>query len=407
MHISRGHSLPNARECVCNQQAPDARGLAPVLGTILLVAGCATSAQRLRDSQLAPFLAAPRLEIQQLYEDERFPNIVVTRAGTLLATWGQTSVRVRRSTDGGATWGADVTVADPGFHGGGTTVDQRSGDIFAFAEGGHPPALVTQYRSTDDGLTWQAEAALIQPDRLGHSPSMHMNEHGITLLRGPHAGRLVRPTRWYAGKNERARWPLHYTNAIYSDDGGASWRTSDPFPENGTGEAALVQLWDGRIYYNSRVHWDARPNNTRRRAAWSEDGGATWVDWRIVEALPDGHQQRSYGCMGGLTRLPVDGADILVFSNLDTEAPKRERISVWASFDGGRTWPVKRLIFAGASAYSSLAAGRAGTPSEGWIYLHFEGGQPEGGGSSVARFNLAWLLEGERTGDGELPEFGS
>ena len=105
--------------------------------------------------------------------------------------------------------------------------------------------------------------------------------------------------------------------------------------------------------------------------------------------------------MGGLTRLPVEEHDILVFSNIDTDQPKRERATVWASFDGGQTWPVKRLVYKGPSAYSSMNVGRYGTPSEGWIYLHFEGGPK--GGSNVARFNLAWLLDGELTGDGEVP----
>ena len=105
--------------------------------------------------------------------------------------------------------------------------------------------------------------------------------------------------------------------------------------------------------------------------------------------------------MGGLTRLPIKGEDILIFSNIDTENPRRERGTVWASFDGGKTWPVKRLVFEGASAYSSMTSGRPGTPTEGMIYLHFEGGPK--GGSTVARFNLTWLMKGERTGDGELP----
>ena len=99
--------------------------------------------------------------------------------------------------------------------------------------------------------------------------------------------------------------------------------------------------------------------------------------------------------------LPVTDRDILIFSNIDTEQPKRERATVWASFDGGKTWPVKRLVYDGPSAYSSLAAGRPGTPSEGLIFLHFEGGPK--GGSQVARFNLAWLLEGELTRDGKIP----
>jgi len=360
----------------------------------------ASAEERPLEGDVEAFLAAPQFHVEPLFDDERFPNITVTREGTVLATWGNRHVRARRSEDGGKSWGEPITIANPGFQGGGTTVDETTGDILAFVEVDHPPAPLTIYRSEDDGKTWHAqEGTSILPNSLGHLPSMHMNEHGITLRHGPHQGRLLRPTRYYAGGNKRSLWPHHYTNAIYSDDGGKTWQTSEPFPEKGTGEAALAELFDGRIYYNSRVHWPERPKNTRRRQAWSEDGGKTWKDWSVVEALPDGHQHRSYGCMGGLVRLPVAGKDILVFSNLDTDRPKRERVTVWASFDGGKTWPVKRLVHDGPSAYSSLTAGRPGTPSEGSIYLHFEAGQ----GSRVARLNLAWLIEGEPTGDGEQP----
>ena len=355
------------------------------------------------EGKLAPFLGEPAFSQRALFESERFPNIVVTKRGTVLATWGNKQVQVCRSEDGGETWQTPITIAKPGFQGGGTTVNETNGDVLAFVEAHHPPADLVLFRSRDDGKTWSKQDMTLHPDSQQHQPSMHMNEHGITLRHGKYAGRLIRPTRWYAGKNDRSLWPEHYTNAIYSDDGGKSWSTSEPFPENGTGEAAIVELSDGRLYYNSRVHWQERPDNTRRRAAWSEDGGQTWQDWRVVHVLPDGHQHRSYGCMGGLTRLPVDGKDILVFSNLDTPNAKREKITVWASFDGGKTWPLKRLVHDGPSAYSSLASGRPGTPSEGWIYLHFEGGTD--GGSRVARFNLSWILDGVATGDGTLPEW--
>ena len=43
-----------------------------------------------------------------------------------------------------------------------------------------------------------------------------------------------------------------FSCAIYSDDGGATWQVSGFFPEGYTEEAALVELHDGRIYYNSR-----------------------------------------------------------------------------------------------------------------------------------------------------------
>ena len=372
-----------------------------LIATGLLAFASTLHGQHPLEGKIDAFLTQPKLEIKQVFKQERFPNIVVSMKGTLIATWGNKSVVARRSEDGGATWGEVITISNPGFHGGGTTVDEKTGDILAFVEERHPPAPFKMFRSQDDGKTWQAEQPKIIPDSKGNMPSMHMNDHGITLRHGEHAGRLVRPSRFYGKKNHRDEWPNHYTNAVFSDDHGKTWHTSEPFPENGTGEATVAELSDGRIYYNSRIHWDKRPNNTRRREAWSHDAGKTWKDWRIIEALPDGHQHRSYGCMGGLVRLPVKGKDILIFSNIDTKNPKRERATVWASFDGGKTWPVKRLVYDGGSAYSSLNAGRPGTATEGWIYLMFEGGP--GGGANVAKFNLSWLLKGESTGEGEIP----
>jgi sialidase-1 len=369
---------------------------------LLVLAGLAHAAPAV-EGKLEPFLGEPAMEMQQVFKGERFPNVVVALDGTVLATWGSKSVRVRRSEDGGKTWGEEIVIAKPGFHGGGTTVDETTGDILAFVEAGHPPAPLTVYRSRDSGKTWAAQQnTVVRPDSKGNVPSMHMADRGITLRHGEHKGRLLRPARSYGKGNQRSEWPNHYNTAVYSDDGGKTWQASDPFPENGTGEGTVAELSDGRVYYNSRVHWQERPKNTRRRCAWSHDGGQTWKDWQVVEVLPDGHQHRSYGCMGGLVRLPIAGRDILVFSNIDTSRAKRERATVWASLGGAKTWPVKRLVHDGPSAYSSLAAGRPGTPSEGWIYLHFEGGPK--GGSTVARFNLSWLLKGEPTGDGSIPK---
>ncbi len=343
-------------------------------------------------------------EVQPIFYNERFPNIVVAIDGTVVATWGSNSFRVRRSEDGGATWGPEINIVSPGIQGGGTTVDENSGDILVFAEKRHPIAPLMVFRSKDHGKTWTSDTVTIFPDDAGNIPSMHMNERGITLKRGEFAGRLIRPTRVYAGGNEREFWDLHYTNAILSDDGGKTWKTSAPFPAFGTGEAAIEELSDRSLYYNSRRHRSTDGLNPRMRyTARSFDGGQTWQDLSVSEELPDGSQHTDYGLMAGLVRLPLEGHDVLLFSNIDvpmetgeTEFPYEQRTSrrirgtVWASFDGGQSWPVKRLLEEGPFAYSSMTAGREGTPSEGLIYLLYESGQ----GAKIARFNLAWVTEG-------------
>ena len=354
------------------------------------------------DEKLESYLGDPVFDKKRLFSDQRYPNVVVSKKGTVIAVWGNSGVAIRRSEDGGKSWGEPINVSEKGYNGGGAIVDNDSGDMLLFVEERQPPAPLTVYRSKDDGLNWKSQKTVIEKDLNGNNPSMHMNESGITLMAGPKKGRLLRATRFYGSNEREAEWSKHYTNAIYSDDGGKSWKTSSPFPENGTGEAALVELSDGRIYYNSRVHWPERPNNRRRREAWSFDGGETWKDWKIVQALPDGDQGRAYGCMAGMTRIPSNDKDVIIFSNLDTDASHRERVTAWASLDGGKTWPVKRLVDGGRSGYSSLSVGRHGTPSEGWIYLHYEHDPFKG--SHMARFNLSWLLEGELTGNGDLPK---
>ena len=264
------------------------------------------------EGSIEPFLGEPKFESQQVFKGGRFPNVVVATDGTVLAFWD--GVKVRRSEDAGMTWGAEIVVGK-GFMGGGVTVNESNGEIFAFAGKSHPPTTDMLYRSQDHGKTWAVTEAVIKPDGKGNKPEMHMNEHGITLRHGEHKGRLLRATRWYAGKNDPSS--QHYTNAIYSDDGGKTWQTSDPFPANGTGEATLAELSDGRIYYNSRRHWAPKGENPRRRwTAWSDDGGEKWKECGICEILPDGDQVRDYGLMGGLVRLPVQGRDVLIFSNI-------------------------------------------------------------------------------------------
>jgi sialidase-1 len=382
-------------------------------GIAILLGGCAQSGIAPSDRAiLSQFLGDPTITIDPLFKGQRFPNIVTTLRGTLIASWGSTEFRVKRSINGGETWGPEIYLGG-GISGGGLTVDENTGNILAFSEAEHPPAQAMMYLSQDDGKTWQSSEPIIDADSVGNDPDLSMNEKGITLKSGPFKGRLIRPSRWYAGKNEKARWHKMYSNAIFSDDGGQSWSASQPFPALGTGEGAIVELFDGSLYYNSRRHWAPPEENSRRRwIARSYDGGESWTNLEIEKALPDGDQSRDYGLMGGLTRLPLHNNDILVFSNIDSNSNSSSRLpvqasrrngTIWASFDGGRTWPIKRLVSKEPFAYSALTVGAAGTASQGLIYLHFEDGVSKG--SSIAKFNLSWILGGESTSDGKLPHW--
>ena len=103
---------------------------------LLLLCGWAPSSRA--EDQLSAFLGAPAFETQRLFGDQRYPNVVVTAKGTVLAVWGNDGVVVRRSEDGGESWDAAVSVSEAGYNGGGVTVDDRSGDILVFVEDRQP-----------------------------------------------------------------------------------------------------------------------------------------------------------------------------------------------------------------------------------------------------------------------------
>lgn len=341
----------------------------------------------------------PIFDIQEIFDSQRFPSVVVGTDGTVMAFRAQNApMAVRRSEDGGETWGPIIQVGNDKAIMGAAIVDEGNGDILAF---NHFDVHRAMYRSKDHGKTWQTEETTIKPDLLGGVASSHGSDSGITLQHGPHKGRLILPARVLGPEisNDRKWWPYHYSTAIYSDDHGKTWHTSHPFPVLGTGEAAIAELSDGTIIYNSRMHM---ATDARRRIAYSKDGGDTWINPR-TSVLPDGPLGTNYGCMGGLIRIDHKGKDVLIYSNLDEPTSERRNLTIWVSTDGGETWPVSRVVYDGPAAYSSMAAGRPGTASEGMMYLMFEGG-PDGiyDGIHLARFNMAWVLgEDQKHADSE------
>jgi sialidase-1 len=340
----------------------------------------------------------PFFKVQDLYEggDKRIPNVVVATDGSVLA-FAKSGRLVRRSEDGGRTFSPAKEVGHDA--GGSAIVDTNTGDVMVVdSSSGH------LWRSSDHGETWKRVAVVVKPNPMGHGGPGNVpvqttcSESGITLQFGKHRGRLIMPARIQPphGNNDQEWWPYNYNTAIYSDDGGRSWQTSAPV-QSGTGEGTLAEISTGAIFYNSRSHMSV---DHRRQIAWSHDGGAMWVDWQVtIDLFEVGEPfyfkygtKPSYGCNAGMIRMPseaAEGKDVLLFSAPDNPGKSRHRMTVFASFDQGKTWPVKRLVSEGMSAYSSLAASPDGT-----IYLLFERGEKKlYDRMTLARFNLAWVTE--------------
>ena len=334
----------------------------------------------------------------------RSPNIIVAKDGTVLA-FARGCNSLRKSRDNGRTWSLEEDLTLRGISGSNVVLDDVTGDLLILSPQRSETSCL--FKSKDNGNTWIREEIVIKSNSMDHGAApgkVPINtgamSGGITLKYGEHKDRLIIPGRVQPpeGNNSQEYWMFNYNTSMYSDDRGKIWQVSEGIM-TGTGEGTLAELSDGRIYYNSRSHMST---DHKRRIAWSYDGGNRYVDWYVSDDLYETGEpfyfkygsKPSYGMCAGLVRIPdgVTGAkDVLLFSIPDWKGGWRYQMSVWASFNGTATWPVKRLVDQGPAAYSSLAAGKDGT-----IYLLYEGGEKKLYDEiNVAVFNLKWLMEGE------------
>jgi arylsulfatase A-like enzyme/predicted neuraminidase len=142
----------------------------------------------------------------------------------------------------------------------------------------------------------------------------------------------VHPVLW---RERRMIVPLYsdgYDLALMalSDDGGQTWRASQPLVSLGGVQPSLAKRRDGSLVALMR---DNGPPPQRALQATSTDGGETWSAVTDTD-IPN----------------PGSGLEVVVLKsgrwalvNNDTEQG-RHRLSVWLSDDEGRSWPWRRAI---------------------------------------------------------------
>jgi sialidase-1 len=356
-------------------------------GLLLLAVVCLARGAASEPMQAPVFIAG-----KDGYHTYRIPALIVTKVGTLLAFCegrkngqgdaGAIHLLLKRSTDNGKTWGKTQVVWEDGDNTCGNpcpVVERETGAILLLmthnlgsdkesqildgTSKGTRTVWVT--RSTDDGVTWSKPVEITKDVK---KPDWTWVATGPGVGIQTKSGRLVIPCDNYvAGSKERQ------AHVITSDDKGKTWKLGG-IVGPGCNESQVVELGDGSLHLNIRSY---RGNN-RRLVALSKDGGETWSkpteDETLIEPV----------CQASITRYPGDKGGLL-FAN--PASKKREKMTVRLSRDDGKTWPAAGLLYAGPSAYSSIAPLPDG--SIGCLYERGEKGPYEE--IVLARFPRDWL----------------
>lgn len=307
------------------------------------------------------------------YPHIRIPSILHIADGTLLAfaearqggDHAENDIVVKRSSDGGTTWGPLQVIDDQG----GDSLNDplpvevgfgpHAGRIYltymSFPQGCHTDCVEAGYgaRSSKNWLTWSDDrgaswskpidvTSIFRDETTNYAGSPGV---GIQLERGPFRGRIVFPQR--QGPIEAMR-----AYAVYSDDGGETWKRGEPAvnPEGGfsADEVSIVELEDGSILLNSRIHNGGPKRRLRGR---STDGGVTFGNLEVDDGLVSPH------CMGSIVLHQaadrgVEASRILYCGPwMET---RRAGGAVVASTDGGRTWGPPTILVPGGFAYSQM-----------------------------------------------------
>jgi len=305
------------------------------------------------------------------YHTYRIPALLVTGAGTVLAfcegrkhhshDTGDIDLLMKRSQDNGKTWSPAQIIWDDGTNTCGNPcpiLDRTTGVIWLLltwndGRDREPEIINGKSRDTrrvfltssqDDGATWALPQEIteeVKPARwtwYATGPGA-----GIQLERGPAAGRLIAPCD-HIEKESKA----YYSHVIYSDDHGATWQLGGRTPQPFVNECQAAELEDGRLMLNMR-NYDR--SHRLRQIAFSSDAGRTWHDQQFQSELIEPICQASLRRYRW-TRNGEKG--ILLFSNPASDS-SRTNMTLRASNDDGKTWPVFYRLHAGPSAYSDLA----------------------------------------------------
>ena len=328
------------------------------------------------------------------YNTFRIPSIITTDSGVVLAfaegrknsssDSGDIDLVLKRSIDGGKTWGDLIIIRDDSTNVCGNpspVIDRKTGKIFLLSTWNRGDDTESEIinmtsvdtrrvyvmNSIDEGLSWSKPIEITdkvkKPNWTWYATGP---VHGIQIREGSKKGRMIIPCDHIEANTKK-----YYSHIIYSDDGGSSWSIGGTTPQDQVNECSVAEIGKGKLILNMR-NYDRTQMN--RKISISNDYGESWGDIYDDKALVEPI------CQASILRYSFKGFgrnDLLFINPADKN--KRLNMTLRLSNDLGRTWKGEFLLHEGPSAYSDITKLRNGnvgclfeagknSPYEGIVY---------------------------------------
>lgn len=379
--------------------------------------------------------AEPLFETTRLFEltpknkpNYRIPAIICAPNGDILVICerrndgpgdiGNHDIVMKRSSDKGKTWSAEITILDDENRvctdlTVGLDRDTKKLWLF-FLKDKKQYAHMT---SMDNGVSWQGPVVIHDQvikqewqtlkgkdddDEPPGNPKSHMVqwEKGWTQRYGCgpgnamvqlESGRLLVPGRH---REDVGKGRLRsFAHCFYSDNHGSTWKLGGTIGPH-TSECQFVELNNGDVRVISRNESsEDSPDNLRHLTAISKDGGLTWGNLHRLEELIT---PRCHGCVERFD------AKRLLFSSPASPFRQKEHpygrynLTVRVSLDEGETWTAGRTIWPHPGSYSDIVV--LNDHTVGYVYERADKGSTHYWDElHFARFNMEWLTNGRET----------
>jgi sialidase-1 len=305
------------------------------------------------------------------------PQLVMTKNGSILSfcgarkcdpgrmgcedNTGRHDVIVKRSDDGGATFGNAALVHSESI--GNTTqvignpacvLDERTGRLHIFMCRNNSHVLLSY--SDNNGDSWAPPKDVTSMVKRQDWGWYATTFSGIQLKRQTDAkknGRLVvccDHQDHYDFKNNGDE-SFSHSHLLWSDDGD-TWHIGGG-ADRLTNECTVAELANGTLVMNSRDYLGQSAHTTHRAISWSTDGGETLSHVFRAPTLPD-------PVVEGAMTTDATG-NTLVFTHPNSET-QRSHMTVFTSLDGGASWESRLMLDAAkGGGYSSVILLRNGS----------------------------------------------